>query len=232
MQILDEGNRAVIKTPECCTMSSAKPLLHLGREALQAGKTELVIDLSETETIDSSSIGFLVALVKDYKEKGVSLVLRGMKPAVFALFQETELDKVFTIQMATELKKASVDIFASSAEIKLEIAPEMRNTVFILHLNGVMQHPAGSRYLNQQFLLGLASSKRILLDFEDLTFFDSLSISVILSMNKLLKKTGGEFRICSANCIVQDLFNTLNINQIIPFFNTLEEALADWKLTA
>jgi anti-anti-sigma regulatory factor len=48
-------------------------------------------------------------------------------------------------------------------------------------------------------------------------------------MHKLLKETGGSLRFCSANYIVADLFKTLNIDQIIPSYETLEGALAEWR---
>ena len=81
------------------------------------------------------------------------------------------------------------------------------------------------------FLLALAGHKKILLDLEELTFFDSLSVSVLLSMNKLLKKTGGSLRVCGINYIIDDLFTALNIYQIIPCFKTAAEAQADWTVS-
>jgi anti-anti-sigma factor len=92
-----------------------------------------------------------------------------------------------------------------------------------------MNHPVGSRYFKQQCLLTMADFKKILVDFENLTFFDSLSVSVILNMNKLLKETGGSMRVCAANYIVNDLFTTLNIGQIIPLYDDIEQAKADWS---
>jgi anti-anti-sigma factor len=91
-----------------------------------------------------------------------------------------------------------------------------------------MNHLQGSRYFKQQFLLAMVQYKRILLDLEELTFFDSLSVSVVLNMNKLIKETGGAMRMCGANYIVSELFTTLNISQIIPLYNVVTDALDDW----
>jgi anti-anti-sigma factor len=91
-----------------------------------------------------------------------------------------------------------------------------------------MSNPQGSKYFKQELLLAMAHNKKILLDFKDLTYFDSLSISVVLNMNRLIKETGGSLRICGSNDIVDELFNTLNIHQLIVFFKDQAEALAQW----
>jgi hypothetical protein len=36
-------------------------------------------------------------------------------------------------------------------------------------------------------------------------------------------------RICEANYIIDDLFVTLSLNEIIPIFPTREKALEEWK---
>jgi anti-anti-sigma regulatory factor len=52
----------------------------------------------------------------------------------------------------------------------------------------VLSHPAGSEYLKQQLLLSLDGFRKILLDMEDLTFFDSMSLGTVISINNLLRK--------------------------------------------
>ena len=100
--------------------------------------------------------------------------------------------------------------------------------VCIFHMRGVFDHPVGAQYFKQQILLTISDHKKILLDLENITFFESLSVSVVLSMYKLLKETGGSLRFCKANYLVNDLFSSLNIDQIIPGFKTVDDALADW----
>ena len=51
---------------------------------------------------------------------------------------------------------------------------------------------------------------------------------MVLNMNRLIKETGGSLRICGSNDIVDELFNTLNIHQLIVFFKDQAEALAQW----
>jgi anti-sigma B factor antagonist len=223
-----EGNVCIIKLPQYFSAGAVKEMVQLAREALGNKRSGIVVDFTSTEMIDSAGIGTLVSLAKDTKASGTSLTLRSLNEELYQLFLDTDLDKIFTIETATGTHAASINLFEQSAEIRLDIRHESRGAAHILHLGGIMNHPQGSRYFKQEFLLALADSKRIVLDLEELTFFDSLSVSDILTMNKLLKETGGNLRICGANYIVNDLFSTLNIDQVVPFYDKLSEALADW----
>ena len=232
MEVKNDNGTAVIGLPELFSGPVVKEFSGLARGVLKEKEPKLVIDFSETEMIDSTAIGSLVSLAKEFKAKDADLTLRNLSEEVEDLFVDTSLDKIFNMEKASGLQSATVDLFEISAEIKLEIDQEVRDDILVFHLKGLMNHPVGTRLFKQQFLLALADYKKVLLDFEELTFFDSLSVSVVLTMNKLLKKTGGSLRICGANCIVDDLFTTLNIDQIVPFFDNVDEAVRDWVITA
>ena len=224
-----EDSHWVIRLPERFTMVSANELFqYIGLEGYRT-YPDLILDFENTEFIDSTAIGVLVSLSKAYRAHAVQLLLRNLSDHISELFSDTGLEMLFTVITSDHVRKATVDIFDESVDIRLDIDIERRNDVCIFHMTGVMNHPVGSRFFKQQFLLALASSRKILLDFATLTFFDSLSISVVLSMNKLLRETGGTMRFANANYIVADLFTTLNINQIIPVFESVDEALLNWN---
>jgi anti-anti-sigma factor len=222
----DEG--VVVRLPAQFYHSSSGAFLASLRREIESSTPRVIIDFKDTTLIDSSAIGALVSIAKESKTRAVTLFLRNLHGEVSDLFIETGLDKIFNIESGGGMQHAEVDIFEKGIDIRLIITTETVNDVSIFHLNGVMNHPQGSRYFKQQFLLAMAQYKKILLDLEELTFFDSLSVSVVLNMNKLIKETGGAMRICGANYIVADLFNTLNISQIIPIFNLVTEALDGW----
>ena len=231
MQLEREGETLVIRTPAQLAGSVAGELPALARQAFeQFSSPVLVVDMGETEFVDSSGIGHLVAVARFFREAGNDrLALRGLSHSVEGLFAETGLDKLFNIQTQEGVRRASYDLFAVSAEIRLDVRAQVRGQVCILHMGGVMSHPVGSGFLKQQVLLSLAQCRNILLDMEELTFFDSLSVGVILTLNELIVKTGGSLRICGANFIVDELFTTLSINRIIPGFPSVDAALADWE---
>jgi anti-anti-sigma factor len=222
----DEG--VIIRLPAQFFQTSSGTFLDSVRNEIESDATRIIIDFKETSLIDSSAIGALVSIAKESKTHGVKVFLRNLRADISDLFIDTGLDKIFNIESQEGLQHAEVDIFEKGIDIRLAIATEVVKDVCVFHMNGVMNHPQGSRYFKQQFLLSMVLYKKLLLDLEELTFFDSLSVSVVLNMNKLIKETGGAMRICGANYIVADLFNTLNISQIIPMYNVVTDALDDW----
>jgi anti-sigma B factor antagonist len=229
MVVEQSGGICILKLPQHFAGAAVKDAMVMVRKSLESNVTEFIFDFEITDLVDSSGIGTLVSIAKDLRGKGGSLSLRNLKPDLFQLFKDTGLDKIFTIEDDGAIKKAEIDLFENAIDIRLDIKKEEHGEICIFHLIGLMNYPIGSRYFKQQFLLALAIFKKVLLDVEELTFFDSLSVSTMLNMNKLVKETGGSMRVCGANYIVSDLFSTLNIDAIIPVFNTQEEALADWK---
>ena len=63
-------------------------------DQIEAGKTELVVDLSQVRFMDSSALGALVAGLKKLSGTG-SFELASAQPAVRDLFDLTSMDKLF-----------------------------------------------------------------------------------------------------------------------------------------
>ena len=186
----------------------------------------LSVDFKETRMIESAAIGTLVSVAKDCRVNGVSLMLSNIHADIRDLFLQTGLHTIFTIEGNEGIRSAETDmIVENSVDIRLSIEKESAGDVCILHMNGVMNNPDGSNYFKQEFLLTMARYTTIILDFIDVTFFDSLSVSVILNMNRLIRETGGTMRMYGLNEIVGDLFKSLNIHKVIPIFLSKEDAL-------
>ncbi len=195
---------------------------------LEKGCVEMCLDFKSTRLVDSAAIGALVSVAKDCRANGTRLTLCNLNETIRDLFMQTGFDKIFNIESAQGVQAAESDIFENAVDIRLYIEKETQHDICVLHLSGVMNNPEGSRYFKQEILLAMAHHKKILIDLLELTFFDSLSISVVLNMNRLIKETGGSLRICGPNDIINELFKALNIQKIIPFYGSKEEALKNW----
>jgi anti-anti-sigma factor len=223
------GNKAVVTLPEQFAGFEVKTVMGESLDLVRTGTvTHFIFDFSNCEMIDSSGIGLLVSLTKELKSTSGDLVLRNPGRDILQMFSDTGLDRIFSIEKNGGVRQADVDLFEQSVDIKLNITREFKGDKCIFLLSGVMNHPMGSSYFKQQFLLSLTEYKKILIDMEELTFFDSLSLGSVLNMNILLKNTGGALRICGANYIVADLFKTLCIDQIVPIYENQEQALDGW----
>ncbi len=229
MNIERVGDITTITLPQRSEGDVVKRLHALLTEGELDASSQLVVDFKDTFFIDSSTIGMLVTVDKNLKARDATLTIRNLSAEISELFTDVGLDLLFNIETEEGVSEASIDLFEASVNIKLDIQKEVKDDVCIFHMSGVMNHPVGSQFFKQQFLLAIAEHRKMLLDFEELTFFDSLSVSVVLSMHKLLKETGGSLRFCNTNYIVKDLFTTLNIDQIIPLYESVEEAIADWE---
>ncbi|NIM04289.1 MAG: anti-sigma factor antagonist [Armatimonadetes bacterium] len=85
--------------------AQAKQKIH---ELLDGGVKHLLIDLSDTEYLDSTAMGVLVGVLKRVGESGGWVRLVGMKPRIRRLFEITRLDEILPI-FETE-KEALSDI--------------------------------------------------------------------------------------------------------------------------
>lgn len=223
----DQGGPGIIvKMPRHFSGKAVTDLVAEVRQTVRDGEKRLTFDFSGTGTVDSFGIGQLVFLAKEFRDSGVRLTLRGFTEDVFHLFAMTGLDQVFTIE---GVKQEAIDLFASTVDVRLHISFEEVGDVCIVHLSGVMDNVGGARFFKQKFLLSMSRFQRILLDFSELTLLDSLCVSVLLDMHKLLTETSGQMRICGANYIIEELFSTLNLNAVIPIFHTREQAFDGWK---
>lgn len=66
-------------------------------EALEAGSVNIILDLSDVKTIDSSGIGEMVSAYTTVSNRGGGLVLLDLPPKVADILQITQLITVFNV---------------------------------------------------------------------------------------------------------------------------------------
>jgi anti-sigma B factor antagonist len=66
-------------------------------DAIDAGKTRLLVDLTNTTFIDSTTLGVLVGARKRLRERDGTLTVVCPDPDKLGLFEMTGLDRVFSI---------------------------------------------------------------------------------------------------------------------------------------
>ena len=71
-------------------------------ELIDAGRSRLVVDLSETTFIDSSSLGVLIGAHRRLKTRGGRLIVACQTDAIVKTFRITGLDGVFTLASSVE----------------------------------------------------------------------------------------------------------------------------------
>ena len=76
-------------------------------ELIEAGKKNIIVDLSEATFIDSTTLGVLVGGVKRLRPSGGGLALVCTDQNISKIFEITGLDRVFSIQVSREDAQAS-----------------------------------------------------------------------------------------------------------------------------
>ncbi len=77
-------------------------------QVIEAGKKQVVVDLSEATFIDSTTLGVLVGGVKRLRTAGGSLALVCRNQNISKIFEITGLDRVFAIHESREAALASL----------------------------------------------------------------------------------------------------------------------------
>ncbi|MBB4914561.1 STAS domain-containing protein [Streptosporangium saharense] len=90
-QVVVVGNRLDVGT-----VAGLRPRLH---DAVDEGKGDLIVDLSELEMIDATGLGVLVGTHRRAMGAGRRLVLRGVPPRVMRVLAVTRLNRVLIVEV-------------------------------------------------------------------------------------------------------------------------------------
>lgn len=69
--------------------------------------SQIILDFGQTTFMDSSGVGALVNNARTTQQRGIELLLRGVRPQVMAVLSMTGLDQVLTVEPASEVGTAS-----------------------------------------------------------------------------------------------------------------------------
>jgi anti-sigma B factor antagonist len=77
--------------------------------AIDAGKTRVVVDLSETTFLDSTALGVLIGAIKRLRARDGALTLVNTDANTAKTFEITGLDQIFTITETRDEAIAALD---------------------------------------------------------------------------------------------------------------------------
>jgi len=84
-------------------------------EALESGRTRIVVDLSATTFLDSTALGVLIGAVKRLRSREGVLTIVNTDPNIAKTFEITGLDQIFTIRRTREEAVDALDADQASA---------------------------------------------------------------------------------------------------------------------
>jgi anti-sigma B factor antagonist len=84
-------------------------------DALDAGRTRIVVDLSNTQFLDSTALGVLIGAVKRLRSRDGALTIVNVDRNIAKTFEITGLDQIFTIRGTRDEAVQALDADASKA---------------------------------------------------------------------------------------------------------------------
>jgi anti-anti-sigma factor len=98
IQIERNENRAIVQVEEALTLGFARELRPRLQEVIGKGATQIVMDLSRVDAVDSSGIGLLIATRNSLAKVGGGLRIVGVSAEIQHLFEVMRLDRHFEIE--------------------------------------------------------------------------------------------------------------------------------------
>jgi anti-sigma B factor antagonist len=78
-------------------------------DAIESGRSRIVVDLTETSFLDSTALGVLIGAVKRLRAREGALVIVNVDQNIAKTFEITGLDQIFTILGSREEAIAALD---------------------------------------------------------------------------------------------------------------------------
>jgi anti-sigma B factor antagonist len=78
-------------------------------DAIEGGKTRIVVDLTQTTFLDSTALGVLIGAVKRLRTRDGALVIVNVDQNIAKTFEITGLDQIFTIVAERDAAISALD---------------------------------------------------------------------------------------------------------------------------
>src|ERR1051326_2030227 len=108
-----DDNRHVVAVRGEIDLFTAPELKQKLTDAIEGGKSRIVVDLTDTTFLDSTALGVLIGAVKRLRSRDGALVIVNVDQNIAKTFEITGLDQIFTILSTRDDAIAALDDAAS-----------------------------------------------------------------------------------------------------------------------
>jgi anti-anti-sigma factor len=218
MEFKSENNLSTIFLPETVRQSDLHEFHSLVEKAIKANSRFLYVDCGNVMLIDSLLTGALIKALKNTRDNDCSLVLANVSPENRETLEQSSLDKILTIKQNGEIEEADSEL---GAMFKSEVEGKVVVVTFTGMMNG-LDDAAKLKLMIQQYLADYAA---IVFDFSEAIYIDSLGVGELVNLHRKIKQADGKLVFCGASEILKDLFKSLGLLQVIPYYNSRAEAI-------
>ena len=108
-----DSDRHVVAVRGEIDLFTAPELKQKLTDAIEGGKSRIVVDLTDTTFLDSTALGVLIGAVKRLRSRDGALVIVNVDQNIAKTFEITGLDQIFTILSTRDDAIAALDDAAS-----------------------------------------------------------------------------------------------------------------------
>jgi len=112
----------------------------------------------------------------------------------------------------------------------VEIIEEIQDDINIYRLKGRLDSNTAQGFEQKLFQAISDGSKRMIVDFKDLSYISSDGIRVILIATKAIKREEGQIMFCCMRDYVKEVFEIAGIGSLLPVVATMDDALKVFSL--
>jgi N-acetylglucosaminyldiphosphoundecaprenol N-acetyl-beta-D-mannosaminyltransferase len=215
------GDTAVLNVKGRVDMGNHTELSKQVREIF-ATTPNVILNLEETEFLDSSAIGTLVALSKQAHDAGGELKLAGLSAPVKQTLSLLRLDKFFDIY---EDVNVALGMSAPKTAVVQEPAPQAESQWRVVKMPRRLDSetvPDVRIICNPM----LEEDPYLVVDLADTVFLASAGLALLADLDKLATDLGGELRVAGYSDDVYRVIEMVRFDKILTLYGDVHTAMA------
>ena len=110
-----DDQRAIVAVRGEIDLFTAPELKATLTDAIEEGRTRIVVDLSETTFLDSTALGVLIGAIKRLRSRDGRMTIVNTDQNIAKTFEITGLDQIFTIRPTRDEAVSALDAEEPSA---------------------------------------------------------------------------------------------------------------------
>ena len=213
-------NTAVLNVQGRLDMSNHTSFNAKAQDAF-AETANMIINLEQTEFLDSSAIGTLVALAKQAHDAGGELKLAAVAPPVMNTISLLRLDKFFII-----CDNVNDGLGIAQADIQVEAVAEVADSAWHVVKMPRRLDAETAADVNEQCAQVIEENPHLILDFSETVFLASAGLAILSRLDRLAGDKGGQLRIAGYSEDVYRVLKMVRFDKILSLYGDVDAAVA------
>jgi anti-anti-sigma factor len=223
------NNTAVLTLSGRLTIQNYQAFYEIGQRALTV-TPHLVINLAQTDFLDSSAIGLLIELSRQTREKGGELWLASVPPTIERTLTILHLENFFvfcpTVEEVFEQRGILLqteDILTLDHQADKETLDSSPNWA-IFKLPRRLDALTSPEVL-EKCRLALDQHPYLILDLTDTVFLASAGLAALAKLNRMAQESAGKLRVANCSKDVLKVIGMVRFDKVLALFPDIPSAM-------